>query len=139
VLDGDLVAEEGRCLGAGVRDQRLVLVEFQLEVITQELSEALLDLLGFGSGSGESEEVIIRVPDISQPPVPGITRVPARDPAPLRAQPPRCGAVTPPPGVADRSGQPGVFGIRDPDYSPGVFRDQDCLGVFVQPVQVNIG
>jgi hypothetical protein len=48
VLDGDLVAEEGRRLGAGVRDQRLVLVECQLEVITQDLCEALLDLLGFG-------------------------------------------------------------------------------------------
>jgi hypothetical protein len=139
VLDGDLVAEEGRRLGAGVRDQCLVLVEFQLEVIMQELCQALLDLLGFGLGSGEPEEVIVGIADISKPPVAGITRVPARDPAPPRAQPPRCGAVTPPPGVADRSGQPGVFGIRDPDSSPGVFRDQDCLGVFVQPVQVNIG
>jgi len=139
VLDGDLVAEEGRRPGAGVRDQCLVLVEFQLEVVMQERCEALLDLLGFGSGSGEPEEVIICVPDISQPPVAGITRVSARDPAPLRAQPPRCGAVTPPPGVADRSGQPGVFGIRYPFYSPGVFRDQNCLGEFVQPVQVNIG
>jgi len=36
VLDGDLVAEEGRRLGAGVRDQGLVLVEFQLEVVMQE-------------------------------------------------------------------------------------------------------
>ena len=59
MLDGDFVAEKGRCLGAGVRDQCLVLVEFQLEVITQELCEALLDLLGFGLGSGESEEVIV--------------------------------------------------------------------------------
>jgi hypothetical protein len=59
VLDDDLVAEEGRRLGAGVRDQRLVLVEFQLEVIAQELCEALLDLLGFGLGSGEPEEVIL--------------------------------------------------------------------------------
>jgi hypothetical protein len=59
VLDGDLVAEEGRRPGAGVRDQCLVLVEFQLEVVMQERCEALLDLLGFGSGSGEPEEVII--------------------------------------------------------------------------------
>ena len=84
MLDGDLVAEEGRCLGAGVRDQGLVLVEFQLEVVMQELSEALFDLLGFGLGSGEPEEVIICVPDISQPPVAGITRIPARGPASLR-------------------------------------------------------
>jgi hypothetical protein len=55
VLDGDLVAEEGRRLGAGVRDQCLVLVEFQREVVMQERREALLDLLGFGSWSGEPE------------------------------------------------------------------------------------
>jgi hypothetical protein len=139
VLDGDLVAEEGRRLGAGVRDQRLVLVEFQLEVIMQERCQALLDLLGFGSGSGEPEEVIVGVPDISQPPVAGITRVPARGAAPLCAQLPHRSAVAPPPGVADRSGQPGVFGICGPGNSPGVFRDQDCLGEFVQPVQVDIG
>jgi len=59
VLDGDLVAEEGRRLGAGVRDQGLVLVEVQLEVVAQELCQALLDLLGFSLGSGEPEEVIV--------------------------------------------------------------------------------
>jgi hypothetical protein len=59
VLDGDLVAGEGRRLGAGVRDQGLVLVEFQLEVITQELRQALLDLLGSGPGPGEPGEVIV--------------------------------------------------------------------------------
>ena len=37
VLDGDLVAEEPRRAGAGVGDQRLVLGQFQLEVVTQEL------------------------------------------------------------------------------------------------------
>ena len=70
MLDGDLVAEEGRRLGAGVRDQRLVLVEFQLEVVTQERRQALLDLLGFGPGSGEPEEVIVglcRGPDYAGP------------------------------------------------------------------------
>jgi hypothetical protein len=59
VLDGDLVAEEGRCLGAGMRDQGLVLVEFQFEVVTQELGQALLDLPGFGLGPGEPEKVIV--------------------------------------------------------------------------------
>ena len=41
VLDGDLVAEEPRRAGAGVGDQRLVLGQFQLEVITQELGQAV--------------------------------------------------------------------------------------------------
>jgi hypothetical protein len=80
VLDGDLVAEEGRCLGAGMRDQGLVLVEFQVEVVTQELGQALLDLLGFGLGPGEPEEVIVGIADISGPPVAGITRVPRGTP-----------------------------------------------------------
>jgi hypothetical protein len=55
VLDGDLVAEEGRRLGAGVRDQGLALRQFQPEVITQEPREAGFDLLGFGLGSGEPQ------------------------------------------------------------------------------------
>ena len=54
---GDLVAEEFRRLGAGVRDQGLFLAELQLEVIVQELGEAGLDLLGLGFRSGEPEEV----------------------------------------------------------------------------------
>jgi len=37
-------------LGAGVRDQRLALRQFQLEIITQERREALFDLLGLGLG-----------------------------------------------------------------------------------------
>jgi len=49
VLDGDLVAEEGRRLGAGVRDQGLARVEFQLEIVMQERREAGFDLLGCAS------------------------------------------------------------------------------------------
>jgi hypothetical protein len=66
---GDLIAEELRRLGAGVRDQRLVLGEFQLEFVTQELSEALLDLLGFGLWSGEPEQGVVglcRLPDYAE-------------------------------------------------------------------------
>jgi hypothetical protein len=59
VLDGDLVSEVFRRLGAGVRDQCLVRVQLQLEVLTQELGQALPDLLGFGSGSGEPEEGVV--------------------------------------------------------------------------------
>jgi hypothetical protein len=47
VLDGDLIAEEPRRLGAGVGDQRLWLGQLQLEVIAQELGEATFDLLSF--------------------------------------------------------------------------------------------
>jgi len=82
VLDGDVIAEEGRRLGAGVRDQGLVLVEFQLEVIAQERRQALLDLLGFGLGSGEPEEVIV-----------GLCRPPGyADPGPGSPGSPRVGS-----------------------------------------------
>jgi len=46
VLDGDLAAEESRRAGARMGDQRLCLVEFQLEVLTPERRQAGLDLLG---------------------------------------------------------------------------------------------
>ena len=67
--DGDLVAEEPRRAGAGVGDQRLGLGQLQLEVILQELGEATFDLLGFGLRSGEPEQDVIGIPDVTQPPV----------------------------------------------------------------------
>jgi hypothetical protein len=66
VPDGDLVAEEPRRAGAGMGDQRLVLGQFQLEILTQEPCQALLDLLGFGPWPDEPQEMIIglcRAPD----------------------------------------------------------------------------
>jgi hypothetical protein len=53
--DRDLVAEKPRHACSGVRDQRLIGVEFQLEVITQELGQPLFDLFGLGLRSGEPE------------------------------------------------------------------------------------
>jgi hypothetical protein len=65
VSGGDLVAEELRRACSGVGDQGLLLRQLQLEVVTQEPREALFDLLGFGLGSDEPEQVIVglcRVP-----------------------------------------------------------------------------
>ena len=72
VLDGDLVAEERRCFCPAVSDHGLVLVQFQFEVVTQELDEAGFDLFGFGLGSGEPEEMVVGVSDVMQTPVPWI-------------------------------------------------------------------
>jgi hypothetical protein len=77
VQHGDLIAEESRRLGAGVRDQRLAWRQFQLEVITQERRQAGLDLLGLGLRPGEPEQGVVGVAAVMQPPVAGITRVSA--------------------------------------------------------------
>jgi hypothetical protein len=69
VLDGDLMAEEPRRACAGVGDQCLVLVEFQLEVLAQEPGKTVPDLLCFGLRPGEPEEVIAglcRGPDYAE-------------------------------------------------------------------------
>jgi hypothetical protein len=47
VLGDDLVAGEPRRAGAGVGDQRLAGVQFQLEGFSQERRQRGLDLLGF--------------------------------------------------------------------------------------------
>ena len=55
-----------------MRDQCLVRVEFQLEFVTQEGCQALPDLLSFGLGSGEPEDVIVGLcglPDYADRPV----------------------------------------------------------------------
>jgi hypothetical protein len=59
VLDGDLVAEESRRAGAPMGDERLGLVEFQLEVVAQELCQPGFDVFGLVSWSGESQQVIV--------------------------------------------------------------------------------
>ena len=58
---GDLIAEEPRRPGAGMRDQRLVLRQFQLQVIAQERREPPFDLLNLGSGPGEPEQGVVGV------------------------------------------------------------------------------
>ena len=50
VLDDDLVSEEPRGPGAGMSDQCFVLGQFQFEFVTQELGQALLDLLASDFG-----------------------------------------------------------------------------------------
>jgi hypothetical protein len=84
VLDDDLVAEESRRACAGVGDQRFLLRQLQLEVITQERREACFDLLGFGLRPGEPEELIICLPGIAEPTVAGVA-----DESPLQSCP--CG------------------------------------------------
>ena len=59
MLGDDVIAEEPRLLGAGVGDQRLACRQFQLEVLAQEVGQALFDLLGFGLRAGKPEQVII--------------------------------------------------------------------------------
>jgi hypothetical protein len=75
VLDGDLVAEKPRRASAGVGDQRLVRMEFQGEGLPQEPCQLGLDLLGFGFRPDESQQHIIGVPAVKQPPVAGVHRV----------------------------------------------------------------
>ena len=74
-VDGDLVAEASGRPGAGVGDQRLVVGEFQFEVLTQELRQPLFDFLGFGHRSGKPEQMVICVPAVAQPPIPRVVRV----------------------------------------------------------------
>ena len=104
-----------------MRDQGLVLVQFQLEVITQERREPLLDLLGFGFRSGEPEEVIVGVPDIAQPPVARVVRIPAGEAALLLAQLPRCGAVAAFAGALDRLSLTLAYAGLDARCAPRVY------------------
>jgi hypothetical protein len=48
VLGDDLIAEVSCRPGAGMRDQCLVVVEFQLEFLAQELRQLIFDYLGLG-------------------------------------------------------------------------------------------
>ncbi len=138
VEHGDLIAEETRRLGAGVRDQCLVVRQFQGEIIAQEYRQALFDLLGFGLGSDEPEQGVVAVPDIAQPPIAGIARIPAGHGPQLLAQLPRLRVVATPVCPVPGGAHPGIGGVLLADPPSGVFRDQNRFDKRVQPVQVNI-
>jgi len=139
VLDGDLVAEEPCRVRAGVGDQRLALGQLQLEVIAQELGEMTLDLLGFGLRSGEPEQDVVGVADVTQSPVPGILRISGRESALLLAQRPRRGFVAPFAGLVVRRAYPAGRRVTSPADTAGVPRYQNCLDKRVQPMQVDVG
>src|SRR6266545_5401507 len=75
VLGHDVVAQEPGSAGAGVRDQRLRLGQFQLELLAQELAQPLLDLHRFALGSAETEENVVGVPDVAQPTIARIAKI----------------------------------------------------------------
>ena len=138
VLDGDVIAEEPRGLGAAVRDQRLACRQFQLEVLAQEVSQAPFDLLGFGLRAGEPEQVIVGIAEVPEPAVARVTGIPGGQAPPLLAQFPHRGTVAAAPGVRHRVGHLGPGRIGFPAFPSGIFRDEDRLGELIQPVQVNV-
>src|SRR5262249_49536803 len=75
MLDTDVIAEEPRPLAAGVRDEGLVLVQFQSEGLPEKPRQLRLDLPGFGLRPGESQNMSSRVPCVFRAAVAGIHRV----------------------------------------------------------------
>ncbi len=137
--DRDLIAEEPGPLGAGMGDQRLVRRQFQLEVITQERRQPLLDLLGFGLRSGEPEQGVVGVTAVAQPPIARIIGILAGQAVQPPVERPRLRAVTVPAGSCDRLFHRAVLRVTGPEPASGVFRDQDRLDEDVQLVQVDVG
>ena len=138
VLDGDLVAEEPRRASAGVGDQCFSGVQFQREGFPQELRQFRLDLLGLGPRPDESQQMVICVPDVKEPPVAGVHRVTVGQGAHLLFQFPGLFPVTvlqrgPPPG-----GQFPVLRIDLPAGSPGMLRDKLPFYIFVELVKVDV-
>ena len=105
----------------------------------QELSEATFDLLGFGLWSGEPEQDVIGIPDVTQPPILGIQWIRGREVALLLLQRPRSGMVAAFASTPDGACDPLVLRIGSPVHTSGVFRQQSCLDELVQPVQVDVG
>lgn len=64
-----VIVEEPRRLGTGMGNQRFFLGHFQFEGISQELSSLLLDCFRFRSGTSKTEQGIVRIPYIVEPPI----------------------------------------------------------------------
>jgi hypothetical protein len=134
VLGRDLVAEEPRRTGAGVGDQRLVLGQLQLEILSQELAEATFDLLGFGLRPGEPEQDVVGVSHVPQPPVARILGIMTREATLLLAQYPHRGMIATDASFGERVLHPLVLRIVSPEHPSVVSRYQDRLDKRVQPV-----
>src|SRR5205807_9341540 len=72
LMDVHLVAEESCSSCSRVRDQGLFVREIQLECLTQELCDLLLDSLGLRARTRESEQEVVCVSDVAQPAVRGV-------------------------------------------------------------------
>src|SRR4029077_16742268 len=82
--------------------------------------------------------MVIGVPDVPEPAVAGVTRIPVRQAAPLLAQLPGRGPVPALAGGSHRVVHLSSRRIGYPAGAPGIFRDENCLSKLVQPVQVNV-
>jgi len=105
----------------------------------QELGEATLDLLGLGLRSGEPEQDVIGVPDVTQPPIPWIPRISGRESTPLLLQRPHRGTIALAAGSLERAFDPLIRRVIPSACASGVFRHQSRLDELVQPIQVNVG
>jgi hypothetical protein len=131
VLDGDVVAEEACPLGAGVGDQGLGVVEFQSEGLPEEPGDPCLDLLGFGPGTGEAQDVIVRVSCVLQAAISWVRRVPGGDSAPEGFQVPGFCPVPVPARFTQLVFYPVILRVVFPAGSPCVLRDQFLLDEFL--------
>lgn len=138
-LHSDVVAEESSSPGPSVRDQGLVLRQIQREIVAQERRQALFDLLGFGLGSDEPEQVVVGVADISQPPIARIVLILAGQALHLLAEPGGLDTVAAPASARERVRNLQVGRVAGPARASGVFRNQNRLDELVQLVQLDRG
>jgi len=138
-VHGDVVAEEPRRLGAGVRDEGLLRREFQLEIVMQEPRQTLFDFFGFCLWSGEPEEGVVGIAHVPQPPIAWIMSIHTGNAVELLAQFPHLRVVAALAGASYRRPHPMKGAVRLPDPAPSVFRDQNLLDILVHLVQVDIG
>jgi hypothetical protein len=122
-----------------VGDQGLGGRQFQLELVSQENRQALLDLLGFGYWPGKAEQGVVGVTAIAQPPVTRIIRVLAGEAVQPLVEGPHLSTVAPSTGLPDRSFHLAVLGVASPEPASGVLRYENCLDENVQLVQVDVG
>lgn len=138
VADHDVVAQEARRLAGRMGDERLLLRELQLELLTEEAGELLLDLLGFRLGTDEAQEPIIGVAHVAEASVVRVTGIVRGQEPPLLPQ--RCQLLDRSPPLGPGRGILGglVGRIAPPSLSSVVGRHEDGLHKLIELVQVDV-
>src|SRR5438477_3132427 len=72
MLTYNAIAKKFRCSCSGMRNQRFLFRQFQLECLTQEVSDRSFDFLGFFLWATEAKHPIISIPHVAKSAVMGV-------------------------------------------------------------------
>src|SRR5262245_29465674 len=122
-----------------MRNQRLVGRQFQVKLVLEEVGQLLLDPFSLVTGPDETEQKIVRIPDVLETPILWIVEHARRKALGLLSQCARFLRALRSSQISSAVKNAPIDGIRFAIFTTVVRREEHRLDERVQPVKVNIG